>query len=463
MKINLDNCVVDESVSIKEALKKIDENHHGFVFTIDKNSKVTGLATDGDVRRALINGASLEDNILSCTNSDFLWANIDTPREQLIKKLDSHIQFIPILDNSQRLRSIVSNDHLPLTDQQDVFIRARAPVRVSFGGGGSDVTHYFNTSSGAVINSAISLYSHGMLNVRSDEKIIIRSHDLGAILKANNLHDALQQEGPFSLILSILNVIKPDFGFELSLNSDFSIGSGLGGSATLAAVILGCFNEVRKDQWNQYELAEIAFQAERLHLGIAGGWQDQYASVFGGFNFIEFHADENIVNPIRVHPDVISELEASLVLCDTGIGHHSGSIHEDQKSNMSSKSVKEMVDANVKLTYTIRNHLLRGNLDKFGKCLDTAWQLKRNFSKMISNNDIDDIYNGAIANGALGGKLMGAGGGGYFIFYVRPYEKFRLLNYLNSKQLRVQNFRFEQDGLKTWTSRGYSENSTNNE
>ena len=101
------------------------------------------------------------------------------------------------------MSSIVSNDHLPLTDQQDVFIRARAPVRVSFGGGGSDVTHYFSTSSGAVINSAISLYSHCMLNVRSDEKIIIRSHDLGASLKANNLHDALQQEGPFSLILSI--------------------------------------------------------------------------------------------------------------------------------------------------------------------------------------------------------------------------------------------------------------------
>ena len=87
----------------------------------------------------------------------------------------------------------------------------------------------------------------------------------------------------------------------------------------------------RRDQWSQYEIAEIAFQAERLHLGIAGGWQDQYASVFGGFNFIEFHADENIVNPIRVHPDVVSELEECLVLCDTGIGHHSGNIHEDQK------------------------------------------------------------------------------------------------------------------------------------
>ena len=462
MDINIANCVISENVSIKEALKKIDENQHGFVFTIDEGDKVTGLATDGDIRRALIDGIALDDNILNCTNSDFLWASVDSPREQLIKQLDSHIQFIPILDSARRLTYIVSNDYLPLTDEQDVYIRARAPVRMSFGGGGSDLTHYFKASSGAVINVAISIYSHGVMAVRSDAKIIIRSHDLGATLKANNLDEALLQQGPFGLIQSILHVVQPTFGFELSLNSDFPVGSGLGGSATLSAVVLGCFNKVRRDPWNQYELAEIAFQAERLHLGIVGGWQDQYASVFGGFNFIEFHADENIVNPIRVHPDVVSELEASLVLCDTGIDHHSGNIHEDQKNTMSSAAIKEMVAANVKLTYTLRNHLFRGNLEKFGECLDTAWQLKRNFSKMISNDHLDDIYNGALANGALGGKLLGAGGGGYFIFYVRPFEKFRLLDYLKSKNLTVQKFRFEPDGLKTWSSRGYLENSINN-
>lgn len=462
MSIDINNCIVDERTSIKEALKKINENQYGFVFTTDQNLKVTGLATDGDIRRALIDGSNLEDNILTCTNHNFIRASLDTPREQLIKKLDTHIQFIPILDNDQKLQYVVSNDFLPLTNEQDVYIRARAPVRMSFGGGGSDLTHYFNATSGAVINAAISIFSHAVLKIRSDTKIIIRSQDLRATLRANNLQEALQQQGPFGLILSILKAVQPSFGFELSLNSDFNVGSGLGGSATLSAVILGCFNKLRKDPWNQYELAEIAFQAERLHLGIAGGWQDQYASVFGGFNFIEFNADENIVNPIRVHPDTILELEASLILCDTGIGHHSGNIHNDQKNTMSSSAVKEMVDENVRLCYAIRNHLLRGNLEKFGECLDTSWQLKRNFSKMISNNHIDDIYNGAIANGALGGKLLGAGGGGHFIFYVRPFEKFRLLDYLKSKNLTIQNFRFEHNGLITWSSRGCIDNSTEN-
>jgi D-glycero-alpha-D-manno-heptose-7-phosphate kinase len=461
MSFDVDKCVVPENTSVRDALKKVDQNHYGFVFSKNADGGITGLATDGDIRRGLINGVTLDDNILNCTNPNFLWASVDSPREKLIKQLDSHIKFIPILDNARRLSYIVSNDYLPLTVEQDVYIRARAPVRMSFGGGGSDLTHYFKATSGAVINAAISIYSHGVMRVRSDCKIVIRSQDLGATLTADNLDDALQQQGPFGLIQSILHVVQPNFGFELSLNSDFPVGSGLGGSATLSAVVLGCFNKVRQDPWNQYELAEIAFQAERLHLGVAGGWQDQYASVFGGFNFIEFHADENIVNPIRVHPDVVSELEASLVLCNTGIDHHSGNIHEDQKDTMSSAAINRMVKANVKLTYTIRNHLFRGNLEKFGECLDSAWQLKRNFSKMISNDHLDGIYNGALANGALGGKLLGAGGGGYFIFYVRPFEKFHLLDYLKSKNLTVQKFRFEQDGLTTWTSRGYLENPIN--
>tara|TARA_B110001450_G_scaffold85881_1_gene81793 strand:- start:1670 stop:3064 length:1395 start_codon:yes stop_codon:yes gene_type:complete len=461
MSFDLDKCIVDEHASVREALKQVDENHYGFVFSQNMNGQITGLATDGDIRRGLINGITLDDSILSCANPDFLWASIDSPREQLIKQLDSHIQFIPVFDNDRKLQYIVSKDFIPLSDEQDVYIRSRAPVRVSFGGGGSDLTHYFKATTGAVINAAISLYSHCVMRVRSDSKIIITSQDLEATLTAENLDDALAQEGPFELILSILHVVQPKFGFELSLNSDFPVGSGLGGSATLSAVVLGCFNKVRKDQWNQYELAEIAFQAERLRLGIAGGWQDQYASVFGGFNFIEFHAKENIVNQIRVHPDVVLELEESLVLCDTGVDHHSGNIHKDQKETMSSVAVKEMVNANVKLTYTIRNHLFRGNLEKFGECLDAGWQLKRNFSKMISNEHIDAIYNGALENGALGGKLLGAGGGGYFIFYVRPFEKFRLLDYLKSKNLAVQNFRFEQDGLKTWSSRGHLENPIN--
>lgn len=453
MSFDTEKYVVDEGASIRSALLKVEQNHFGMIFVQSDAGKIVGVATDGDIRRGLLKGATLDDDISSCTNSEYVWATVDTSREQLIKRLDGHIRFIPILDGLGRLTSIISKDYLPLDDEKAVYIRSRAPVRVSFGGGGSDLTHYFENSTGAVINTAVSIYSHGVMRVRDDTKIIIRSLDLGATLTASSLEDALVKKGPFGLIQSLMHVVQPKYGFELCLNSDFPVGSGLGGSATLSAVVLGCFNMLRRDKWSQHELAEIAFQAERLHLGVAGGWQDQYAAVFGGFNFIEFHPDENIVSPIKLQPDIALELEESLILCDTGIDHHSGNIHDDQKQTMASEAVQQLVKKNVELTYLTRKYLLKGDLVKFAECLDSAWRLKRNFSSMISSQHIDAIYEGALGNGALGGKLLGAGGGGFFIFYVPPFRKHALITYLKSKNLTIQPFRFEPDGLKTWASR----------
>lgn len=450
---DIDKFVVDECETIKRALLKVEENSCGLIFVKNNAEKIVGLATDGDIRRGLLQGNTLEDNISKCINYEYIWASVDAPREMLIKKLDGHIKFIPLLDELGKLKSIISKDHLPLEDEKAVYIRSRAPVRMSFGGGGSDLTHYFEKNSGAVINTTISIYSHATMRVRNDRKIIINSFDLGETLTADSLDELSNNKGPFGLIKSLIQIIKPNYGFEICLNSDFPMGSGLGGSATLSAVILGCFNMLRKDKWNQHELAEIAFQAERLHLGISGGWQDQYAAVFGGFNFIEFHSEENIISPIRLQPEITMELEESLILCDTGISHYSGKIHDHQKQTMSSEAVQKMVKKNVELTYLIRKYLLKGELVKFAKCLDTAWRLKRNFSSMISNEHIDAIYEGALENGALGGKLLGAGGGGFFIFYVPPFKKNAFITYLKSKNLQIQPFSFEPDGLKTWAFR----------
>ena len=453
MNSDVEKYLINENSSIRDALIKVEKNHYGFIFSCNDDGKVIGLATDGDMRRGMIKGLKLDDPISKCVNTDFVSVQDNVPRERLIKGLDSNIKFIPILDDCGRLTTVISKDYLPLQAECGVYIRSRAPVRVSFGGGGSDLTHFFKDSSGAVINTAISIYSHATMRVRDDLKININSFDIGEIIKAENLDEFLSDKSKFGLFQSILHVVKPKFGFDLYINSDFPVGSGLGGSSTVSAAILGCFNMTRVDPWSQHEIAEIAFQAERLHLGIAGGWQDQYASVFGGFNFIEFNADENIINPIRIHPDICMELEESLVLCDTGKGHNSGDIHLNQKETMSSESVRKMVKSNVELSYSTRNHLLRGELIKFGECLNKAWQLKRNFSNMISNKYIDSIYNEALNNGATGGKLLGAGGGGFFIFYVPPFKKHDLLVYLKSKKLKVHQFRFEKDGLKAWKVR----------
>ena len=425
MSFNKIDYLLEKNSTIEQALSKIQKNKHGVVFICSEDKEILGTASDGDIRRGLLSGLTIKDKVIKCFNKNFTWYNTDEPRINLIKKIDSGIRYIPILDNDKKLIHIVSKDFIPLKDEKEIYVRARAPVRVSFGGGGSDLTHYFIENGGAVINAAISIYSHATMKVNNDSHIKISSLDIGETLVAKNLDEALSKNksSSFTLILALLEVIRPEFGFELYLHSDFSIGSGLGGSATLSAVVLGCFNKLRVDPWDQHELSEIAFQAERLNLGISGGWQDQYAAIFGGVNFLEFSPNDTLIQPIRINKDILLELEESLILCDTSIPHHSGDIHVNQKKTMNTKSIKDNVRQNVELTYQIRNHILNGRLEDFGSSLNTAWRLKKTFSKMISNKKIDAIYDGALKNGGLGGKLLGAGGGGFFMFYVPPFEK----------------------------------------
>lgn len=451
--MKLEQFLILESASMREALALIEANHHGIILTTDSSGVVKGLATDGDIRRRLIEGISLDDQIALCANSDFVWEDPATTRELLMKKLDHRIRVIPLLDKTRRLVGLVSRDHMPIQTEEAVYARSRSPVRISFGGGGSDLTHYFSGESGAVINTTISLYCHATLRIRDDASVIIRSSDLGETLRADNLELALRQNGRFGLLQALLRAIHPEFGFELYLHSDFPMNSGLGGSAVVAAATLGCFNQFRRDQWDLYELAEIAYQAERLYLGVAGGWQDQYATVFGGFNFMEFRMDQNIVHPLRIPVDTLLELEESLILCDTGTTHDSGGIHKDQQKQMQQEDVRKHVQTNVELSYRMRNQLLRGRLLEFGRSLHEAWQFKRQFSSLISTSRLDRIYEDACAHGAIGGKLLGAGGGGFFLFYVPPFRKHRLLSHLAESGLAVRAFRFEQEGLRAWTVR----------
>lgn len=449
----LGNFLVEHGEPLKAALQKISANHHGIIMITNGDGQIIGVATDGDIRQHLLEGAAVTDKVGDFANTSFVWADEATPREVLLKQLDHHIRVIPLLDSERRLVGIVSRDNFPVPEEAPTYARARSPVRISFGGGGSDLTHYFVGGSGAVINTTISLYSHATMRVRSDKRVIIHSRDLEQSLFADSLGAAVAQPGPFGLIQALLKAVHPEFGFELYLNSDFPMSSGLGGSAVVSAAILGCFNQFRRDKWDLHELAELAFQAERLYLGVAGGWQDQYATVFGGFNFMEFRMEQNIVHPLRIHADILLELEESLVLCDTGKPHDSGDIHQDQHRHMQQEDVRQKVKSNVDLTYRMRNHLLRGRLLKFGESMHEAWLYKRQFSSKISNDYLDDIYSSALRAGALGGKLLGAGGGGFFLFFAPPFQKHRVIECLESQGLTVRPFRFEQEGLQAWSAR----------
>ena len=322
--MNMKKFTIQKTASIKSALEKIDSNAEGIVCVLDNSKKVIGIATDGDIRRKLLEGVSIDESISLCMNKSFISANKDDPRESILKLLDNGARAIPVLDSNRLLIKLITRNNLSIDKEKKNFARSRAPVRVSFGGGGSDLTHFFSKSSGAVINSTISIYAHACLKQRNDSKVSIKSWDLDEVIEEENLDLALKKDSKLNLIQSIIRLIYPSYGFELEVFSDFPSHSGLGGSSAISAAVLGCFNEFRKDPWDTYELSELAFQAERLSLNIAGGWQDQYACTFGGFNFIEFNKDRNTIHPLRIQNSTKLELEENLILCDTGISHNSG-------------------------------------------------------------------------------------------------------------------------------------------
>ncbi|MEE2875572.1 MAG: CBS domain-containing protein [Chloroflexota bacterium] len=451
-KFNHTQFLVDESVTVKEALVAIDANQNGLVFVCDKNNIVVGLLTDGDIRRALLSGLNLGTTAGSIANKEFVFASQETPREQLLKMLDWRVKAIPIL-KSGVLVDLVTRDHFPASNEGKVIVRSRAPVRISFGGGGSDVTHFFQAQKGAVLNAAISLYAHATLWPRDDGKINISSGDLNSELNADNLDEATSQTGELGLLQALLLVVRPSFGFDLHVYSDFGVGSGLGGSASVAVAVLGCFNALRNDQWTRYEIAELAFQAERLHMGVSGGWQDQYAAAFGGINFMEFKSNRNSVTPLAIDRQIISELQENLILCNTGIKHISGSIHDDQKREMAKDEKKELVKQNVKLTEGLKRALVAGDLTSVGIQMNKGWKIKRQLSSKISSNQIDHAYDEVMASGALGGKLLGAGGGGYFLFFVAGDQQLAVRKRIIELGMEMQPFSFDKEGLCTWKVR----------
>ena len=451
----LDKFLINTNALINDAIIKIEINSKGFVLVEDDVKQILGTLTDGDIRRALLAGAQLSDLALNYINRDFVFLDDNSmEHESIYKKLDQEITFIPILDDNKRLLKFITKNTIPSRFEKLITARSKSPVRISFGGGGSDTTAFFKNNNGAVINSTINIYSHCSLSKRTDTKINIDSADLNINKSYSSLEELLNSEkSPLDLIKATIKVINPSSGFDLYIQSDFPLSSGLGGSAVVVSSIIGCFNEFRIDKWSSYEVAELAYEAERLNMGISGGWQDQYATVFGGFNFMEFSNRQNLIHPLRLSETTKSSLEQNLILCYTNTSHKSGDIHQDQKSNLDNKGIQENVKKNVKIAYKMRESLLKEDLNKFSNLMNDSWELKKSYSSDISTDYLDNIYEGAKQNGAFSGKLLGAGGGGYFLFYTNFSNRNKLINWIKSEGLIYTNFKFENVGLKSWIER----------
>jgi D-glycero-alpha-D-manno-heptose-7-phosphate kinase len=330
-------------------------------------------------------------------------------------------------------------------------IRTKAPLRVSFAGGGTDVPPFPAQEGGLVLSATINRYAYGALAPREDSEIRLESVDFGLSLRYG-VDDEIMFDGRLDLAKAAIRKMGRG-GYDLFLHSNAPPGSGLGSSSAVMVALIGLLKEFHGQPLTDYEVAQLAFDLERNELGIKGGLQDQYAATFGGFNFIEFEGDRVIVNPLRISPDVVHELEHNMLLCYTGKTRSSDGIIEDQTSRWKGGEEQALAGlrAGKELAVAMKNALLQRRLNDFGDLLGAAWEEKKKMSPRISNDFINTAYEEARKQGALGGKVTGAGGGGYMLFCCPFQRKHHVANALIAMGGQVTEFEFTSNGLTTWS------------
>jgi len=338
-----------------------------------------------------------------------------------------------------------------------MLIRAKAPLRISFAGGGTDVPPFPQLEGGCVLSATVNRYAYGTLCPRQDQEICVHSLDFGLSVRYC-VEDKLIYDGKLDLVkAAILNLgCKGSAGFDLYLHSDAPPGSGLGASSAMMVALVGLLKELRYLPLTDYEIADLAYVLERKELGIDGGLQDQYSAVFGGFNFIDFQPDRVVVNPLKISPDVVNELQYNLLLCYTGKARLSANIIQDQVrryEHAEPDTMQSLRELKV-LTVRMKNALLRRQLDEFGELLHQEWEYKKRLSGKISSPELDGLYDLARQHGALGGKITGAGGGGYLLLYCRFDQKHKVAAKLKEVGCSIADISWEPLGLQTWRVNG---------
>jgi len=332
-----------------------------------------------------------------------------------------------------------------------LIIRSKAPLRISFAGGGTDVPPYPEERGGAVLSSTINKYAYATLIPREDDTINVKSLDYDIVAKYRS-NEKLFYDGELDLVKAVINNMKAKRGLDLFMHSDAPPGSGLGSSSTVVVTLVGLFQRWLNIPLTDYDIAELAYKIERKDLNIRGGKQDQYAATFGGFNYIEFHAESTIVNPLRIKRDILNELEYRLLLCYTGRTRLSANILKEQVEKFVKKEKKsvEALDELKSICIDMKNALLRGHLDEFGELLHKGWMNKKQLASQISNPEIDKLYETARQKGAIGGKLLGAGGGGYLLLFCDFDKKHIIAEELEKLGGQIVEFGFDFKGLQNW-------------
>ncbi|MDR3282522.1 MAG: kinase [Candidatus Methanoplasma sp.] len=330
------------------------------------------------------------------------------------------------------------------------YVRARAPLRIGIAGGGTDVDPYASQKGGCVFNTTINKYA--FCTIKPAETVRIVSNYFGTYEKP--VGSVLEFNGKNDLEVVVANHFGSPVGFEMNIHSDVPAGSGLGGSSTMMVAMIAAMSKWVDRDMSPKDIARLAYTLEREELGLSGGRQDQYAAAYGGFNIMEFGAgDDARVRPVKMDPDVVNELQYRSILCYTGTSRKSAKIIDNQVARFKKGENEKALDESKRLALEISDAMGRGDIDFAGRLLDESWKFKKQFSTSVSNAKIDHLYSVAKRSGAIGGKVSGAGGGG-FMYYLCEYDKkHAVAEALKKAKAKIVDFTFEPKGATAWRER----------
>jgi D-glycero-alpha-D-manno-heptose-7-phosphate kinase len=321
------------------------------------------------------------------------------------------------------------------------MIISRTPLRMSFVGGGSDLPAFYRRFDGAVVSTAINKFVYITLNEKFDHRIRV------SYSKTEEANSVDRVKHP--LVREAMKMLKVKGGLEITSIADIpSKGSGLGSSSSFTVGLLHALHAWSGRYASAEQLAQEACEIEISRCGEPIGKQDQFAAAFGGFNFIEFNGDESVsVEPILCKRETLERLQENILVLYTGITRSASTVLKHQQAGVAAQSSKQkMLKRMVELAHQLRAELQRNNLDAFGEIIHANWELKKGLAREISTSIIDDWYAKARQNGAIGGKLLGAGTGGFLMFYA-PRERHEAIAKALSKLRRID-FRFAPQGSK---------------
>ena len=336
-------------------------------------------------------------------------------------------------------------------------VKSRAPLRVGLAGGGTDLESYYSNYEGLILNCTIDKYANVELEEDHNNHTTISMLDLDdkkEILFEDLKYDKYEK---FCIAIAVYKYFIEEYKvnyvhMKITTYVDAPAGSGLGTSSTLVVALVSAFSNFYNIPLGEYEIAEISYEIEREKLKLVGGKQDQYAASFGGLNLMEFKKNgDTLVNPLRLNQNIIAELETRMIMFYTGKSRSSEKIIEDQITSVqNNNNALEAMHNLKKNAIEIKEALLKADFDMFGKLLHEGWVIKRKTSTSISNSFIDEIYLKLLDNGVLGGKVSGAGGGGYLTLFTKPAGRLSTINCLEEIGGERYSFRLTSNGVVSW-------------